>query len=354
MSSRQKYVRVAVVLSGLLAVLATRSEAQAQAFVPVDDRHVYVRGSDANLWFEHDFTGSVPPPRTQVDDNVASFQPLSTTQIYVQGQDFKLWYEHDFTGAVPPTRTPVDFNVGLLGFWGMDPDHCYVLGQDGKLWFEYNFAGTVPPPRVLVDSNVAGFQALGWDNGGAGGGAYVLGSDWNLWYEHDFIIETQAGGQLVQNTVPPPRVLVDSNVAGFQALDNNHVFVTGWDGNIWFEHDFDGTTPPPRSLVNVPAFPIQGLQAMGGLLNAVFLFSTLPGYVQSSSYNYPSLWFEHSPFPGEGGPMPSLVEQGYSGERCPDGSCCSTDEFGPGCGPGWVITTYTAIGSSSIGNELSL
>ena len=77
-------------------------------------------GSNGALWLEHGPFGNVPPPRQQVDGNVAAFCP---------------------------------FTDGL----------CYVLGTDGNLWLEQGPFGHIPPPRQRVDSNVAAFEMV--DNG---------------------------------------------------------------------------------------------------------------------------------------------------------------------------------------------
>ncbi len=77
---------------------------------------------------------------------------------------------------------------------------------------------------------------------------YVLGSDGNLWLEHSVnLISPGAPGTFGQ--VPPPREHVDGNVAAFQPLDPNTVYVLGSDGNLWLEHSIGGKfgqVPPPR------------------------------------------------------------------------------------------------------------
>src|SRR3984885_16207950 len=87
---------------------------------------------------------------------VTTFQAIDSDHVFVQGNDGKLWFEHDFTGTVPPPRTEVDANTNFYDpFGALNSNQVYVLGSDSKLWFEYNFTGTVPPPRIEVDANVA-------------------------------------------------------------------------------------------------------------------------------------------------------------------------------------------------------
>ena len=56
----------------------------------------------------------MPPPRDQVDGNVAAFQALSPTEAYVLGTDGNLWHETGPFGHVPPTRQQVDGNVAAF------------------------------------------------------------------------------------------------------------------------------------------------------------------------------------------------------------------------------------------------
>jgi hypothetical protein len=51
---------------------------------------------------------------------------------------------------------------------------------------------------------------------------------------------------------------VDGNVADFQALDSNFIYVLGTDGNLWFEHSVNGKfgqIPPPRGKVDANVMP---------------------------------------------------------------------------------------------------
>ena len=103
------------------------------------------------------------------------------------------------------------------------------------------------PHATTFDGNVAAFQAMNSEQ------VYVLGTDGNLWLEHS------VNGKFGQ--VPPPRDHVDGNVAAFVALpqDVNTIYVLGIDGNLWLEHSVNGKfgqVPPPREHVdgNVIAF----------------------------------------------------------------------------------------------------
>lgn len=119
------------------------------------------------------------------------------------------------------------------------------------------------PPRQQVDGNVAAFDALDTNT------IYVLGQDRTLWLEHGPF-----------NSVPPLRQQVDGNVAAFDALDANTIYVLGRDGTLWLEHGPFGSVPPPRQQVdgNVAAF-------------AALDANTI--YVLGSNG---ALWLEHGPF----------------------------------------------------------
>ena len=87
------------------------------------------------------------------------FQPLSSTEAYVLGTNGNLWHEGGPWGQVPPPRNQVDGNVAA--FQALGPAEAYVLGTNGTLWHETGPWGTVPPARQQVDGNVVAFQVLG-------------------------------------------------------------------------------------------------------------------------------------------------------------------------------------------------
>jgi hypothetical protein len=140
------------------------------------------------------------------------------------------------------SATWVDGSV--KSFKAVDATEVYVLGTDGKLWDEwgtmasrtlvytgvadYQVVGGVPyvldtagnlwrnpfGTWIWVDANVASFQALDWQM------VYVKGTDNKLWLET---------GNYTSRT------FVDANVATFQGLDTTTVFVLGSDGKLWHE-----------------------------------------------------------------------------------------------------------------------
>jgi len=157
-------LRMAMALS-ILASVVVSSDAAAQprvkTFQALDSNHVFVHGNDGILWFEHDFTGTVPPPRTKIDANTDFYDPfgaVDSNHAYVLWSDSKLWFEHDFTGALPPPRTEVDANVAY--FWPIDSTDVCVIGTDGNTWLEHSFLGILPPPRTASSSGDA-CQPLG-------------------------------------------------------------------------------------------------------------------------------------------------------------------------------------------------
>jgi hypothetical protein len=100
----------------------------------------------------------------------------------------------------------------------------YVLGSNGNLWMETGpFGNQIPPPRIQVDGNATGFQALDGNN------VVVLGSDRNLWFE------TWPFG----NQIPPHRVQVDAGVRLFNTVLSpfgNTIFVLRTDNSLWSEN----------------------------------------------------------------------------------------------------------------------
>ncbi len=258
-----------------------------RAFEGIDTQHVYVLGSNGNLWLEHgpyttvpparqqvdaDVTtfqsahdgtgnvlvldmmnnlwlesppfGTVPPARQQVDGGVRAFQSIDSSTVFVLGNDGTLWFETGPFSTVPPSRQTVDANV--RDFHALSANKVLVLSTDGNLWIEQTPFGTVPPARVQVDGNVLAFQkAPGSDN------IFVLGSDGNLWQE-----------QPPFGSVPPTRVQVDGNVRSFQAMDSSHVFVLGSDRNLWLEQGPFGVVPPARQQVDARVKAFQALDLL--------------------------------------------------------------------------------------------
>jgi hypothetical protein len=113
-----------------------------------------------------------------------------------------------------------------------------------NFWLEHGPFNSVPPARQQVDGNVAAFEAIDANH------LYVLGSNGALWLE-----------QGPFGTVPPSRQQVDGNVTAFSQLGTNAVYVLGSDRNLWLETVPFGVIPPPRGHVdgNVAAFdPVDG------------------------------------------------------------------------------------------------
>jgi hypothetical protein len=210
------------------------------SFQTVDGyQHIFVLGTNGNLWLEQPPFGAAPPPRVQVDATVYTFQALSDQIVLVLGTNGDLWLEQAPFGKVPPSRVQVDGSV--QAFQGLDSQNVLVLGNDGNLWQETGPFGKVPPPRVQVDAGVKQFHQVANTNY-----IFVLGNDGNLWLE-----EGPFG------KVPPARQQVDSNVRAFAALGvYAFLWVLGTDGNLWLERSPFGKVPPARVLIdsNVLAF----------------------------------------------------------------------------------------------------
>jgi hypothetical protein len=224
---------------------------------------LYVLGTDGNLWLESAQNGNwgqVPPPRQQVDGNVAAFQAFpeltGTSPGYfalVLGTDGNLWYEYTQNGSwgqIPPPRQQVDGNVATFQA-APDPQAAiFILGTDGNLWLDEGGSfGHVPPPsRQHVDASVAAFDAVNAVvNGFNTLNALVLGKDGDLWLE-----SAAPDGKWGQ--VPPPRQQVDGNVAGFSVVTaGTELLVAGNDGDLWLESAQNGKwgqVPPPRQQVD--------------------------------------------------------------------------------------------------------
>lgn len=123
-----------------------------RGFQPLSSTEAYVLGANGNLWHEGGPWGQVPPPRNQVDGNVAAFQALGPAEAYVLGTNGTLWHETGPWGAVPPPRQQVDGNV--VSFYALSGNEAFVLGTNSTLWHETGPWGTVPPPRQQVDASV--------------------------------------------------------------------------------------------------------------------------------------------------------------------------------------------------------
>ena len=296
-------------LSQSLYVPALRS------FQTIDGyQHIFVLGTDGNLWLEQPPFGTAPPQRVQVDGSVSTFQPLSDQQVLVLGRDGKLWLEQAPFGKVPPSRVQVDGSV--QAFQGVNSQTVLVLGDDGNLWQETAPFGKVPPSRVQVDAGVNQFSEVAQTNY-----IFVLGNDGNLWLEegpfgkvppsrqqvdasvrafaavglYAFVWVLGTNGNLWLEfspfgNVPPSRVLIDSNVLAFQVLDLNDVLVLRNDGTLWLEQGSSGTPTRTQIDANVMNF---------------FATDTQNVLVLGSDGN---LWWEQAPFGQQVPPQRKLVD----------------------------------------------
>jgi hypothetical protein len=142
-----------------------------------------------------------------------------------------------------------------------------VVGSDGNLWWTPSPFGQVPNPnRVLVDSNVLGVQAPGW-------GVFTLRNDHTLWWS------SLPGPSLIAS--PSQQLQVDGSVAYFQALDDQTVFVTGTDGNLWY-------TPGPFGQV-----PNPNRGQVDGNVKAIDVVDSQNVFVLGNDGN---LWYTRGPF----------------------------------------------------------
>src|SRR5271165_5324358 len=251
---------------------------QGRGFQALSSTEAYVLGADGNLWLEGGPWGQVPPPRNQVDGNVAAFQALSPTEAYVLGTNGNLWHETGPWGHVPPPRQQVAGNVAA--FQALSSTEAYVLGTNGNLWL-LSGAGEPTGEQVQVDGNVAAFQALSPTE------AYVLGTDGNLWHE------TGPWGH-----VPPPRQQVDGNVVSFYALSGTEAYVEGNDSKLWHETGPWGHVPPPRQQVDANVWPdnsitINSHPNVSGLDGT----ATLTVY-ESGAYSFSGGWSPSNIFTG--------------------------------------------------------
>jgi hypothetical protein len=206
-------------------------------FQGLDGNDVFVLQDNGNLWLETSPFGSANP--LQLDANVGAFQAVQSgfgNKVFVLGTDRNLWWEPWPTGSVANTiaeRLIIDANV--QAFRPLDVYDVFVLGCDGNLWWEGLPFGSVSQTRKnarQVDGNVQAFQPIDGYN------IYVLGQDGTLWFETWPLpppnSSTYDAWGNVQETINLRRI-VDQNVAAFQVIDVNTVFVLGTDGNLWLE-----------------------------------------------------------------------------------------------------------------------
>ena len=141
------------------------------------------------------------------------------------------------------------------------------------------FGVTLPPPRQLVDSSVASFQALSAST------IVVLGTNENLWLEE---------GPFNQGTQGySSREQIDGNVQQFEMLGPNQGYVLGTDGTLWLEDSWPWGTVPPTGRQKVDT--------------AVFSFSAIDANDVLTLGTNGNLWLEHGPF-GSAPPPRVLVD----------------------------------------------
>lgn len=277
------------------------------AFQALDGNNVFVLGSDRNLWLEMWPYGNIAQTvktRLQVDANVGAFQVIVSpygNKVFVLGTDGNLWSETWPSGSVAQTiKTRQQIDANARAFQALDVYDLVVLGADGKLWFERapwgNVAQTIKN-RKQIDANVRTFQPID------GYHVFVLGNDYNLWLETwpspGPNAPYNAWGN-VQETINNRRQ-VDANVAAFQAVDLNTVFVLGRDGNLWLE-----TSPAVTGLLGILELPWgnvaqtiktrQHIDAGVGAFNVwVDEHNVLGDWVVFVKDTDHVLWYEHSP-----------------------------------------------------------
>jgi hypothetical protein len=273
----------------------------------INGNTVFVLGSDGNLW-------NTPPPfdpgdmmpnfgRMQVDQNVQAFDVNGTT-VYTLRWDDTLWQ-----CASDGSWTPVQVDGNVAGFQGAG-ESVFVLGQDGNLWFIPGPFGEVPNRgRVLIQSNVANFQ-VPYDEY-----VFTLTHDRNLWCvdnphwgDNRTLLMASDVARIQAVTDGPFGVfalhtndalafvvsqdggfsweefgIFDFNVAQFQAMDSQTVYVLGQDGRLWLTPGYGSINPRAQIDSDVRAF------------QAVDPGSTyVPGvYVLGADNN---LWFTPGPF----------------------------------------------------------
>ncbi len=128
-----------------------------------------------SVWDHGCISGYLPPPMPR------SFQTVDAYRhIFVLGTDGNLWLEQAPFGKVPPARVQIDGNT--FTFQALDLNTVLVLGTDGNLWLEQAPFGKVPPARVQIDGSVQTFQGLELANGfGARNGCQPLAGTSALW-----------------------------------------------------------------------------------------------------------------------------------------------------------------------------
>jgi hypothetical protein len=178
-------------------------------------------------------------------------------------------------------------SANVKSFQPIDAYNIFVLGVDGNLWLD---TWPVPPP------NTPGFNA--WGD--------------------------------VQETIRRRRQ-VDANVAAFQAIDRNTVFVLGKDGNLWLETSSTATTPPWGNLTQT----INTRQHIDGIVEAFNTWldehNTLGDWVVFVKDTDHVLWYETSPIP----PSTTWIRP----RRRPTGSWKTTNPMLVRRKPLWSLST---------------
>jgi hypothetical protein len=265
-----------------------------RSFSAIDDKSVFVLGSDSRLWLELGPFGTAQQTRQVIDGNVQAYQWVDGLTAYVLGLDGNLWLEHSNPHSAnniwsENPREHVDGNV--QAFQALDAETVFVLGKDGKLWLERAGAngkfGQVPPPRTQVNTPtgaaVTAFQAIDADD------VYVLDSNQALWL-------LQA--PFKYNTAPLVGP-ISYAVSSFQAADTDTVFfidtanllylqraTTGSSGRSWLSESIN-LFPPPGNEVSGNVQAVQPLQpnpqADGSVVLAAYVLDNNPDHLVEDS-----------------------------------------------------------------------
>jgi hypothetical protein len=215
--------------------------------VDVSRPHVFVKGSDKNLW-ENSWSGSAwswtnraQPTGTTIAATMGAITVNGRPQIFVKGGDDNLWVNGRTAGGwtwvnhgKPPSASIVA-SMGTITVGGNRP-YVFVTGSDGRMWLRW-LSGTAwawanqgKPPFAAIAASMGAVAVNGTR-------PYVFantkdGDLWVNWWSGTTWHWTNQGK-------PPGTTIAASMGATIVDLGRPFVFFRGGDGNLWL-HSWSG------------------------------------------------------------------------------------------------------------------
>jgi len=208
-----------------------------------DNPHVFVKGSDENLWVKPMVFGTEnlswvnlkTPDGVTIDSYMGTFVDHELPHVIIKGNNGNLWKCRADKDGVwswksigkPSGDVNIDSYIGvIMNGW----PYIYIRGSDGNLWVNSN-ADPALWTNLKTPKDIGIEISLGVTTVGLSNRVYIKGSDGNM-YENHWTFNT--AGIWDDNHRKPSTANIEKSMGAFSSSDNRpHIFIKGSDGNLW-------------------------------------------------------------------------------------------------------------------------